>query len=332
MKFSTLTTVAFATLASALNIVITNDDTFATANIRAAYHSLKEAGHNVFMVAPVYQQSGKGGTFNLPTKPTLEKDGEFGSVKAGQPAWGYEEEDNHIWYTDCTPAASVSFALDYVIPNFFAGVPIDLVIGGPNEGVNVGPAVYTLSGTVGSSYYAVSRGIPAIAFSASGDEHIYYKDPVHGYEINKDNATYPANIHAKKIVELVNALDKARGDNPRLLPLGVGLNVNFPLVGSEVENNACNNPEYVNSRLTGGAWQLRVAFNETSGAFGMNILLGDQVPGINAALNGNPNLPGETIASAANTCKASISVYSVDYDANIQLEEETRYLFKSVIA
>jgi 5'-nucleotidase len=48
-----------------LNLLLTNDDSWASANIRAFYHALKAAGHVVLLVAPVVNQSGKGGTVSL---------------------------------------------------------------------------------------------------------------------------------------------------------------------------------------------------------------------------------------------------------------------------
>jgi len=48
--------------ASALNILLANDDSWASANIREFYKALKAAGHRVLLVAPAVNQSGKGGT------------------------------------------------------------------------------------------------------------------------------------------------------------------------------------------------------------------------------------------------------------------------------
>jgi 5'/3'-nucleotidase SurE len=45
-----------------------------------------------------------------------------------------------------------------------------------NEGSNLGPLVYTLSGTLGAAYVAVGRGIPAIAVSGQNSTKVDYKD------------------------------------------------------------------------------------------------------------------------------------------------------------
>lgn len=47
---------------NALNIIVNNDDGFGSANIRELYRLLRAAGHNAWIVAPVSNQSGKGGT------------------------------------------------------------------------------------------------------------------------------------------------------------------------------------------------------------------------------------------------------------------------------
>jgi 5'-nucleotidase len=76
----------FLTLIAAKNIILSNDDGFTSTNIRATYYKLKDAGHNVFLVAAVSQRSGWGGKFDIPSSPTLETNGEFGYIKAGSPS------------------------------------------------------------------------------------------------------------------------------------------------------------------------------------------------------------------------------------------------------
>ena len=81
----------------------------------------------------------------------------------------------------------------------------------------------------------------------------------------KDNKE-PSTIYANKVVEFVNQIFKAQGNNPRALGLGVGLNVNFPKVG--YENETCTNPKWVFTRLTGQyAAGANLVYNETSNSF-----------------------------------------------------------------
>jgi len=50
----------FPLAVSAVNIVSSNDDGWAEANIRALYDSLTAGGHSVLLSAPADNQSGKG--------------------------------------------------------------------------------------------------------------------------------------------------------------------------------------------------------------------------------------------------------------------------------
>ena len=67
------------------------------------------------------------------------------------PQFGTDPHDSHIWYYNGTPATCTFFALDYVVKNFWNGTQPDLLVSGPNEGANLGPFLYTLSGTMGAT-------------------------------------------------------------------------------------------------------------------------------------------------------------------------------------
>lgn len=68
-------TLAFAAAAAfssfqtgqALRILLNNDDGWASANIRETYRQLREAGHEVLLVAPVVDNSGQGGRVCFPS-------------------------------------------------------------------------------------------------------------------------------------------------------------------------------------------------------------------------------------------------------------------------
>src|SRR3546814_6978506 len=49
----------------ALNIVLSNDDGFEAANIRALYTELKAADHDVVLSGPAQNNSGKGGALDF---------------------------------------------------------------------------------------------------------------------------------------------------------------------------------------------------------------------------------------------------------------------------
>lgn len=318
-----------ASMVCAKNILLTNDDSFAATNIRATYYKLKDAGHNVFLVAPVSQRSGWGGKFDIPYTSTLQTDGEFAYVKAGSPSWGHELDDDHIWYFNGTPSSSVAFALKYVLPVYFAekegkNTTIDLVVSGPNEGTNMSPGMFTLSGTMGATYSSVYRGLPAIAFSGSNSNNSFYKD-----ELDLDDALAPSTIYAGKVVEIVETLFSNQGDNDRALPLGVGINVNFPKVGYQSVDEKCLSPVFRKTRLTGEhATAPDMEYNATSNSFYWH---GATYAGLTVCNNGDCELPSENTIVEFSDCQTSVSVFAVDYDANLQLAQQTEALFAPLV-
>lgn len=331
MKFSQLALSLLATFVAAQNstsananttILVTNDDSWASANIRSLYGELKKQGYNVFMMAPAVQQSGTGGTFNLPRNKTLPKGGEFGSVPVDAPAWGQDKEDDHIWYFDGSPAAAMTFGLDYAIPNFHNNVTVDLVVSGPNEGNNLGPWIYTVSGTDGAMYTSLLRGIPAIAFSGQN---------THEYYLNASTSdTAPHNIYAKAATDIVNTLVESGKDRLRLLPYSVGLSVNFPRVGDIVRSGTCTNPKPVFTRQTGrGAYVAKVVFNETTGMFAFGL---DRTPATAACIHGDCLLPDESDVMTTWGCYSSVSVVTADYDAPRAIAAEAQFYLRDLVS
>lgn len=295
-----------------LNIVLTNDDSWASANVRALYYALRRAGHRVLMVSPSHNQSGKGGTVVLPTELNITSEGRGGFVPVGSPFAGLNVSDPGLRYFNGTPAACSGWALDHDAQYFFNATSrndstagVDLVVSGPNEGTNLGPFLYTLSGTIGASYFAVERGVPSIAISASTDIRQYtslnLSDP------NDESikiATYSANF-----VTTVSDEAKSSNSSARILPLGIGLTVNYPKI---VPTGNCTDLTWVHTRLTGKAIVDRFVVNATTGLPTYANYVSD---GVNACIAGNCSLPGESDVISNGKCQASASIYSVDYDA-----------------
>jgi hypothetical protein len=67
-----------------------------------------------------------------------------GFIKAGAPAFGQDPIDPNIFYYNGTPATMVFLALDYVLPKYANLSTVDLVLSGPNFGLNLGPFLYTI--------------------------------------------------------------------------------------------------------------------------------------------------------------------------------------------
>lgn len=144
-------------VAFGLNILLNNDDGFGASNIREFYRLLVAAGHNVYMVAPAFDNSGQGGRMSLTTSPTLATPSQFNLVPAGSPSLGQDPHDSHIWYYNGTPASCTLIGLDHVLPTFGDFAVPDLFVSGPNFGDNVGTFAFTGSGTIGATYVSFLR-------------------------------------------------------------------------------------------------------------------------------------------------------------------------------
>jgi len=207
--------------ASALNIVLTNDDNWNSLHIKAMKEALVAENHDVIIAAPCTGQSGKGGSFSYfkPVKvdKTRESQNEYciGDVDTTQKFKDYVEG---------TPVMSVLYGIDIAAQKKWGKAP-DLVVSGPNKGHNLG-YMNNSSGTLGAAMIALSRGIPAIAVSGHRESEDY--DGI-------------ANV----VIKVIDELETNRTDNTKpLLPIHMGLNINIP---QDLENNS----DY---RLTDVGW------------------------------------------------------------------------------
>jgi 5'-nucleotidase len=173
------------------------------------------------------------------------------------------------------------------------------------------PALYTISGTMGATYSSVYRGLPAVAFSGSNTNNSLYVDNLD----LKDNLA-PSTIYAEKTTQFVNQLFASAGDNI-VLPIGVGINVNYPKVGYESKNEACVDPKWTATRLTGQyARGLGLTYNETSNMFTYTL---NYWKPLTVCANGDCSLPSENTIVEHTNCQAAYSVFNIDYDANTEL-------------
>ncbi|WP_329389043.1 5'/3'-nucleotidase SurE [Streptomyces sp. NBC_01351] len=186
-----------------LRILLTNDDGYNAPGIRKAFERLTAAGHDVTIVAPLTNQSGTG--TKMSSAPSV-------TVKHPEPK---------VWAVDGTPGDSVAFGLAEV----FADRAPDLVVSGTNFGPNVA-GLATHSGTVGGAVAALEHGVPAIALSTGG---VAAPDPV-----TTVNAMGPTLDFTVKLIDRL----RSRARSGPLLPQGVGLNVNHPVVGADGKGTA----------------------------------------------------------------------------------------------
>ncbi|MBE1532465.1 5'/3'-nucleotidase SurE [Actinomadura algeriensis] len=185
-----------------LRILLSNDDGYDAPGIAAVYDELTEAGHDVTIVAPATDQSGKG----------------TGRAFGGTVEARHVSED--VWSVTGTPGDSVAFGIFHV----FKDEKPDLVVSGTNAGQNIA-ALANHSGTVGAAVTALEYGVPAIAVSTETSR------PDEEPMLNAQRHT------ADFVVKLVATL-RARSRDGALLPDHLGLNVNYPIVGADGDTPA----------------------------------------------------------------------------------------------
>ena len=129
-----------------MKLLICNDDGYQAEGLIFLQKYFSERGHEVYVVAPYKEQSGKSQSITIADGMMLIKEAE------------------NFWVLDGTPTDCVTVGLCGLLP-----VKPDLVISGINLGYNIGmDTLY--SGTVSVAKEAVIHGCPAIAFS-SGIAH-----------------------------------------------------------------------------------------------------------------------------------------------------------------
>ena len=145
---------AAALPASALNIVVSNDDGITSVGIQALKNALQTAGHDVVLSAPNGEQSGSSAAINIEGLwVTQQGPQEFAVARLDNPAEGAE------------PATSALVGIS--IGGDVFGTAPDLLISGINSGANIGAATQ-VSGTVGATIAAIASGLGAVKLPAIG--------------------------------------------------------------------------------------------------------------------------------------------------------------------
>ncbi|PFH50365.1 hypothetical protein AMATHDRAFT_75649 [Amanita thiersii Skay4041] len=215
-----LLAITYPQLCIGLKLVVTNDDGWAVAQIRAEFNALEAAGFDVVLSAPAINMSGSGSSSAPPT-PLVEPC-EFDTCPAGSPPEGSDPNDVRINYVNSYPVDAVHYGVQTLAPRFFDSPP-DLVVSGANIGHNVGTNIAD-SGTVNAACHAAHQGIPSIAFSGSGKNgaQVSYttltSDP-------DSLATRTALIYSSLVVLFIDHL--LSGPHSPIVPPGTILNINL---------------------------------------------------------------------------------------------------------
>ena len=127
-----------------MDILLTNDDGIHAIGVKSLYSELKNSGHNVFVVAPLTEQSAVGHSltiFSPITAREISEDGFSGIALSGTPV-------------DC---------IKWAMNSYLEKRP-ELVVSGINSGANVGIDVL-YSGTVSAATEGALAGIASMAVS-----------------------------------------------------------------------------------------------------------------------------------------------------------------------
>jgi 5'-nucleotidase len=128
-----------------MKILLTNDDGIHAVGLRSMHAALKKAGHEVFVVAPMTEQSAVGHAVTMAMPLKVKQFAENGFAGRG---------------VSGTPVDCVKLALSHLLRD----EGIELVVSGLNAGANVGPDIL-YSGTVAAATEAALLGSPSMAAS-----------------------------------------------------------------------------------------------------------------------------------------------------------------------
>jgi len=181
-----------------VRILVTNDDGITATGLKVLARALRDAGHDVFVVAPFEEASGAAagvGPLHL-----------MGGAIGVEPVAVAGLEDLEVLGADALPALIVLVAC----LGAFGDAP-DLVCAGINPGRNVGRSVLH-SGTVGAALTAVHFGLKGLATSIQSG-------PMSGFE-SEAAGTIHFETAAALAVEVAAALEEA--------PARTVMNLNVP--------------------------------------------------------------------------------------------------------
>lgn len=95
MRCISLIILASPLLASAFNVVVSNDDGWAEQNVRTLIKTLTTAGFSALLSSPAENQSGTSSS-DTPPKTVGSGGCQFGSCPAGSPATGFNASDTKL--------------------------------------------------------------------------------------------------------------------------------------------------------------------------------------------------------------------------------------------
>ncbi len=186
-----------------MKLLVTNDDGIDSLFLHELIFALKASGHELYVVAPVSEQSWTGAskTRNGPVKSGVVDRG-FGCP---------------TWTVGGTPSDCVNIALDHLLDT-----TVDGVVSGINVGFNCSLGFILASGTLAGAWEGALHGLPALAASQDVTEKIYEHLKEKGGAIG-DELLATLKISAAHAARLTGELLPAMPENSFTVH-----NINFP--------------------------------------------------------------------------------------------------------
>lgn len=132
-----------------MRLLVSNDDGIRSPLLHALVRALRAAGHELFVVAPLTEQSWTGAS-KCRHRPVASARGDHGL-------------DAPTWTVDGTPADCVNIGLAHLVPG--GASALDGVVTGINLGLNTTLGFINASGTIAAAWEGALHGLPAIACS-----------------------------------------------------------------------------------------------------------------------------------------------------------------------
>lgn len=145
-----------------MKLLVTNDDGINSVFLHKLVAALRAAGHELFVVAPLTEQSWTGAS-KTRVRPVH-------STKADQ-GFGCP-----TWTVDGTPSDCVNIALAHLLPKATGTTSpvVEGVVSGINVGFNCTLGFILASGTVAGAWEGALHGLPALACSQDVSEEVYH--------------------------------------------------------------------------------------------------------------------------------------------------------------
>ncbi|ODV87375.1 hypothetical protein CANARDRAFT_194833, partial [[Candida] arabinofermentans NRRL YB-2248] len=212
----------------------------------------------------------------------------------------YAEKLPNMWYVKSSLISTLLFALDYLLPTQYSNLEsIDLILITPGSQKTVGLFEQSINTEFQMMKLALSRNIPVLNVNGLMEEQFSVSSILDLNNNGMESTNELPLAFCEKIQDLISSLsnqhqfgthnfrssraliksknyrdymeNEAKNNNPRLLPNGVGLNINLHMC--ESCKTASKNLKFVQTRSVGGYNKIpAMAFDEETNNFNLDLV------------------------------------------------------------